>query len=234
MKKRNPIQSMPENDRPYEKCLLYGPDKLADYELLAVLLRSGTSGFSVLDTAKEILSRARGTSGLLALHQLSFSELMQIPGVGKVKAMQIKCLSEICKRMASESVREDVTYDCPASIARYYMEKLRHETIEQVCLLGFDSKDHLLSEQCISKGTVDHSLISPREIFIQALCDQAVNLVLLHNHPSGDPTPSEADFLMTERIHTSAGLLGLRLMDHIIIGDQKYFSFSENGYITEL
>lgn len=229
MKKKSTMLSMPENDRPYEKCLLYGPEKLQDEELLAVILRTGTVGCNVLDTAREILNRARGSDGLLAIHQLSVRELTEIPGVGQVKAMQIRCLSELCKRLAGIKSREGEELDSPELVAGYYMEKLRHEQQENIWLLMMDKKNHRLGEKCISRGTVDTSVISPREILIEALKCQAVNLIVLHNHPSGNPAPSREDICLTERIRQSADMVGLHLVDHIIIGDQSYYNFVENS-----
>ena len=220
------VQDMPLNDRPYEKCCLFGPEKLQDHELLAVILRTGTVGSNALDTARAILNKAHGTSGLLAIHQLSRKELMEIPGVGNVKATQIACISELCKRMACLQAADTVQLDHPDTIAARYMERLRHEKQETIYLLMLDKKNHLLGERCISRGSVDASVITPREIMITALEQQAVNLILLHNHPSGNPSPSQDDILLTRRILQSADMIGLHLLDHIIIGDRMYFSFA--------
>jgi DNA repair protein RadC len=229
--KKNTLQDMPEQDRPYEKCLRYGPEILQDEELLAVILRTGTVGCSVLDTARGILNRARGTRGLLAIHQLSVKELQEIPGVGQVKAIQIRCLSELCKRLSGLQLQEGESMNSPEYIAGCYMERLRHEKQETIYLLLLDKKNHLLGEQCISRGTVDASVITPREIMIEALKWQAVNLILLHNHPSGNPSPSREDILLTERIRQSAEMIGLHVVDHIVIGDQTYYSFAENDML---
>lgn len=233
MKKKSTMLSMPENDRPYEKCLLYGPEKLQDEELLAVILRTGTVGCTVLDTAREILNRAKGPDGLLAIHQLSVKELTDIPGVGQVKAVQIRCLSELCKRLAGLKHGEGEELNSPERIAAYYMERLRHEQQENIYLLMLDKKNHRLGEKCISRGTVDASVITPREILIEALKYQAVNLIVLHNHPSGNPAPSREDVCLTERIRQSSDMVGMHLIDHIIIGDQTYYSFVENGMLGQ-
>ena len=224
---------MPENDRPYEKCLLFGPEKLQDEELLAIILRTGTAGSNVLEISRAILNRARGSDGLLAVHQLSVNELMEIPGVGQVKALQILCLSELCKRLASLRGREGEELNSPERIATRYMERLRHEPQENIILLLLDKKNHMLGEQNISRGTVDASVITPREILIEALKAQAVNLILLHNHPSGNPSPSREDICLTERIRQAAEMIGMHLIDHIVIGDQTYYSFVENGMLNQ-
>ena len=233
MKEKSTMHSMPENDRPYEKCLLSGPEKLQDEELLAILLRTGTVGANVLDISRAILNKARGADGLLAIHQLSAKELMEIPGVGQVKAMQIRCLSELCKRLASLKCREGEELNSPEQIAALYMERLRHEAQENIILLLLDKKNHLLGEKYISRGTVDASVITPREILIEALKVQTVNLVILHNHPSGSPSPSREDICLTERIRQASEMIGLHLLDHIIIGDQAYYSFVENGMLGQ-
>ena len=231
MTKKSTMLSMPENDRPYEKCQLFGPEKLQDEELLAVILRTGTAGCNVLETARAILNKAKGPDGLLAIHQLSVKELMEIPGVGQVKAVQIRCLSELCKRLAGLRGRKTEEFNSPERIAAYFMERLRHEQQENIFLLMLDKKNHRLGEQCISRGTVDASVITPREILIEALKCQAVNLIVLHNHPSGNPAPSREDICLTERIRQSAEMVGMHLIDHIIIGDHVYYSFVENGML---
>ena len=233
MKQKSTMLSMPENDRPYEKCLLFGPEKLQDEELLAIILRTGTAGSNVLEISRAILNRARGSDGLLAVHQLSVNELMEIPGVGQVKALQIRCLSELCKRLASLRGREGEELNSPERIAARYMERLRHEPQENIILLLLDKKNHMLGEQYISRGTVDASVITPREILIEALKAQAVNLILLHNHPSGNPSPSREDICLTERIRQAAEMIGMHLIDHIVIGDQTYYSFVENGMLNQ-
>lgn len=229
MKTKSTLQCIPEYDRPYEKCRLYGPEKLQDHELLAVILRTGTVGCNVLDTAQAILRRSHGPNGLLALHQLSEKELLEIPGVGKVKATQLRCLSELCKRLSALPAADSVELNHPRVIAGRYMERLRHEKQEMIYLLMLDKKNHLLGERCISRGSVDTSVITPREILITALQQQAVHLILLHNHPSGDPTPSQADIHLTERIRQSAEMVGIHLLDHIVIGDRAYYSFAEQA-----
>ena len=229
MNNKSTLQCMPEHDRPYEKCQLYGPEKLQDHELLAIILRTGTVGCNVLDTAREILNRAHGASGLLALHQLSEKELLEIPGVGRVKATQLRCLSELCKRLAALPAADSLELNHPQLIADRYMERLRHEKQELIYLLLLDKKNHLLGERCISRGSVDTSVITPREILITALQQQAVHMILLHNHPSGNPTPSQADTILTERIRQAGEMVGVLLLDHIVIGDRAYYSYAEHS-----
>ena len=129
--------------------------------------------------------------------------------------------------------REGEELNSPERIAARYMERLRHEPQENIILLLLDKKNHMLGEQNISRGTVDASVITPREILIEALKAQAVNLILLHNHPSGNPSPSREDICLTERIRQAAEMIGMHLIDHIVIGDQTYYSFVENGMLNQ-
>lgn len=226
------IKDLPDEERPYEKCLKYGPAFLSDAELLAVILRTGTQGASSVELAREILKRSRVKSDLLGLHHLTVSELCRIRGVGTVKAVQIQCITELSRRMAKAACKQGQIFTSAEAIAEYYMEDFRHLQQEQVLLLMFDTKGLLLKEQIISKGTVNQSCVSPREIYLAALEYHAVYIILLHNHPSGDTTPSPEDGHLTARVLQCGALLGIPLMDHIIIGDKRYYSFREHGEIT--
>ncbi|MGO4947224.1 RadC family protein [Blautia sp. Sow4_E7] len=228
------IRELPESSRPYEKCLQWGPSVLSDSELLAVILRNGVQGTNSLVLANQILSLTKDTSypGLLGLLHMSIPDLMKVNGIGKVKAVQLKCIGELSKRMASAVARPRLSFNEPITIAKYYMEHLRHEEQEVLIVMLLDGRNHLLKEEIISRGTVNGTLITPREIFMEALKYHAVGVVLVHNHPSGDPTPSECDQEITERVYTSGELLGVKLLDHIVIGDQKYISFREQGMLA--
>lgn len=231
----NTIQKMPETERPYEKCIREGAGVLSDSELLAVIMRSGTKGSSSIALANEILNHMKHSSypGLLGLFHSSISDLMKIRGVGKAKAVQLKCIGELSKRIAASAARTQMRFDRPDTIARYYMEKLRHEEQELMVCMMLDTKNHPLGEQILSRGTVNATLITPREVFMEALRYHAVSLILIHNHPSGDPTPSNCDTEITERMQQAGELLGIHLLDHLIIGDQRYFSFREQGLFKE-
>lgn len=223
------VKDLPESEKPYEKCLHYGVEYLSDAELLAVIIRTGKAGKQSIDLAREVLSRKKGN--LLNLYSLSIQEMMKISGIGMVKAIQLKCLAEISKRMAKATRRCEMTLSNAASIAKYYMEELRHEEREKLLLCMFDSKYELLGDMVISVGTVNSSLVSPREVFREALAVKAVYIVILHNHPSGLPAPSKQDQLVTRRIQECGELLGIQLSDHIIIGDNRYFSFKEEDLL---
>ena len=204
---------------------------MTDSELLAVLLRTGTRGENALQLADKILHPVFSQKGVLNLHQWTYEQLMQIKGIGKVKAIQILCLAELSRRLAKATAQEGLNFSNPASIARYYMEDLRHEKQEVMKLLMLNSKSRLIGETDISKGTVNASLITPRELFIEALQKNAVSIVIMHNHPSGDPTPSREDMLTTKRILDAGALIGIELLDHIIIGNNCYISFREEGLL---
>ena len=222
---------MRAEERPYEKCTRFGADNLTDAELLAIILRTGTKGRSALDLARKILYAESGYHGLMNVHQLSVEELQRMPGIGPVKALQIRCLSELTKRLAKASGVRNLNFSNPKSIADYYMEDMRHLKQERMKLLMFNTKTRLLGETDISKGTVNASLVSPRELFIEALQKNAVTIILLHNHPSGDPAPSKEDMLITKRIQDAGALIGIQLLDHIIIGNNCYTSFIEEGFM---
>ncbi|MEE1030518.1 MAG: DNA repair protein RadC [Ruminococcus sp.] len=225
------IKEIPAQERPYEKCLVYGPENLSDSELLAVILRSGTTGISSLELARTILHEGDGEQGLLEIHHKSLQELMKIRGIGQVKAVQIKCIGELSKRIASRAAKKELDFQHPETIAEYYMEQLRHEEQEQVICMMLDTKNHFLGDKIISKGTVNSSLVSPRDLLLTAFSYRAVYIILVHNHPSGDATPSEDDMLLTKRVQQACNIVDIPLMDHVIIGDQTYFSFREEGIL---
>lgn len=230
MKKAN-MKEMACEERPYERCEQFGASNLTDSELLAVLLRTGTRGENALQLADKILHPVFSQKGVLNLHQWTYEQLMQIKGIGKVKAIQILCLAELSRRLAKATAQEGLNFSNPASIARYYMEDLRHANQEQMKLLLLNTKSRLIGEKDISKGTVNSAVISPRELFVEALQKNAVSIVLLHNHPSGDPTPSKEDVLITRRIQEAGRLIGVELLDHIVIGDNCYVSLREKGLV---
>ncbi len=196
---------------------------------MAVIIRTGTAGKKSIEVAQDILNRNQ--RNLLNLYHLSMKDFMEIPGIGTVKAIQLKCLAEITKRMTKATRIREVSLNNASSVALYYMEELRHENREKLMLCMFDSQSVLLGDEMISVGTVNASLVSPREIFIRALMRQAVHIILLHNHPSGVPLPSTQDKLVTRKIQECGEMLGIHLSDHIIIGDNQYFSFKEENLL---
>lgn len=226
------MKKIPDMERPYEKFLKSGASILSDAELLAVVLRTGSRGENVLELAQRILYHS-GEDGILGLHRFSMEQLVKIRGIGKVKAMQLICILELAKRLSKAVVSESLSFTSPSSIAEYYMEDLRHESQEVMKLIMINSRGKLIGENEISKGTVNASIITPREIFIEALQRQAVAVVAMHNHPSGDPAPSDEDILLTRRIKEAGSIIGVELLDHIIIGDNCYVSLREKGILEK-
>lgn len=216
-------------DNPYEKYEAYGTEKLTDAELLAILLRSGTREKTALELARELLSGHQNS--LLNLIDLSDEELQTLPGIGKVKAMNLKCLAEIAKRMTMTKRFSEFDAESSASVAAYYMESMRHKTRETLVIAMFDSKSRLVGDQTVTVGTLNTAMIAPREIFSYALRENAAFIIMLHNHPSGDAKPSENDLNETKRVYALGKELQVYLLDHIIIGDNKYFSFRERGLL---
>lgn len=221
-----------KDDMPYEKFMRLGSHALTEAELLAIIIRTGTKERTPVEIGQEILSLPSVKEhGLGGLYHVTVEELMGIKGIGQVKAVKLKCLAELSMRMAMTAAKKDLQFLNPASVAKYYMEKLRHEKKERVLLLLLDHKERLVGEEVLSVGTVSSSLLSPREVFIAALRKEAVHIMLLHNHPSGDPTPSGQDLRVTEEIQEIGDMIDIPLIDHIIIGDNKYMSFKEAGLL---
>ncbi|MCI8372310.1 MAG: DNA repair protein RadC [Lachnospiraceae bacterium] len=231
MQTTNRIADMPLEERPYEKCLEHGPRYLTNAELLAIIIRTGAQGERSLDIAGKVLQLSGQEHGLTGICHSSMEQLMSIRGIGKVKAIQLKCIAELSRRFAKVQAQERLSFREPESVADYYMEDLRHEDKELCMALMLDSRCALIKEVHISTGTVNTSLVSPREVYREAFQCSAVNLILMHNHPSGDPTPSREDVALTHRMKECGELLGIPLADHIIIGDNQYASFRELGLL---
>lgn len=217
---------------PYEKFMRLGPGALSEAELLAIIIRTGTPERTPVEIGQQVLELPSvKKDGLNGLHHVTVKELMDIKGIGEVKAVKIKCLAELSMRMAMLTAKKGLRFSAPSSVADYYMERLRHEQREQVLLLLLDIRNGLLGEELLSIGTVKNSLLSPREVFVTALQARAAGIMLLHNHPSGDPTPSFQDVEVTETIKEIGSMMDIPLIDHIIIGDNKYMSFKEAGLL---
>ncbi|XCP87148.1 DNA repair protein RadC [Roseburia hominis] len=235
MNQKSTMKEMLADERPYEKCERFGAGSLTNIELLAVLLRSGTRGMNSLELARKLLypEEGRGQDGMVHLQSWTKEELLRIPGIGKVKAIQILCICELSKRLSQMAAVNGLDFGKPAAVARYYMEDMRHRRQEYMKLVMLNTRSRFLGDSEISKGTVNMSVITPRELFVEALQKNAVYIILLHNHPGGDPTPSKDDILMTRRIRDAGRLIGIELLDHIIIGDNRYISLREDGYLDE-
>ena len=187
---------------------------------------------SAVEVARHLLEVYGKQDGLACLMKLSRGELMSLPGIGPVKTVELLAAAELSRRISRSVRRREVSLKSPSSIAAYFMEEMCYLPREEMHVAMFDTKNRLLHEMALSRGTVNASLVSPREVFLEALRFGAVYLVLLHNHPSGDPSPSEADIRLTGRIAQAGELLHIPLMDHIIIGDHCFISLREQGYLS--
>jgi DNA repair protein RadC len=226
------MKSLPVSERPYEKAEEYGPKSLSDAELLAVILRTGARDVPARELAEKIL-KLGNPPGLCGLLHNTLQDYMEIRGVGKVKAVQLACVGELSRRIwKSAAVGEELVFDHPAKIADYYMEEMRHLEQENLKLLILNTKNVLIRDVDISRGTVNASLATPRELFIEALRYRGVGIILIHNHPSGDASPSREDCLFTKRVQEAGNLMGIPLLDHIIIGDTTYVSLRERGILS--
>ena len=223
------MKSLPVSERPYEKAMEQGVHRLSDAELLAVILRTGTKDQSARDLAEEIL-KLGDHSGLPGLLYHTLPDYKEIRGIGNVKAIQLACIGELSKRIW-KSAKTGGAFVCryPDEIASYFMEEMRHMEQEHLKVLILNTKNVLLKDVDISVGTVNASIATPREIFIEALKFRGSGIILIHNHPSGDPSPSNEDILFTKRVLEAGKLMGIPLLDHIIIGDNSYVSLKERG-----
>ena len=158
--------------------------------------------------------------------------MQKIRGIGPVKAIQLKCIAELSKRIAQTRSAPDICMTNPKTIADYYMEHLRHESKEHLIICMFDNKCHMKGDKLLSIGSANETIVSPREVFETAINCHAAHLILVHNHPSGIPEPSHADDIVTKRILNCGQLMGIPLSDHVIIGDHSYFSYRENNRIV--
>ena len=221
-----------QNGLPYEKFLALGPKALTEEELIAIILRTGTKNTPALKLAEEILSKASSKEeGLNGLHHLSVQELMEIPGIGEVKAVKIKCMAEMAIRMARHKAAAKLKFDAPETVADYYMEEMRHKEKEKILLLLLDNRLQLIEEYMISLGTVNASLLSTRDVFVKALTCRASSFMLLHNHPSGDPAPSRNDIQITQKMKEAGELMDMPLIDHIILGNGTFISLKKEELI---
>lgn len=215
---------------PYDKFLKYGAQSLTDEELLAIILRTGTKGEDALTLSLRILSLC-GRQGILGLHHLSLEDLKSVRGIGEVKAVKLKTIAELSRRIAGACCETDICFRNPASVAQAYMERMRHFEQEHCLLIYLDTKDMRIADEELSVGTLNASIVSPREVFKGALRRNAASVILLHNHPSGNAAPSSQDLALTRRLSQAAQIMEIPLLDHIIIGDNTYTSLKEEGVL---
>ncbi len=225
----NRMKDLPKEMRPFEKAERNGAESLSDTELLAVLLRTGTKDLNIMDLSEELLRRAGGS--LAGLYGMSEEELLRIPGIGPVKAVQLQSLRVLVSRIAKSEEGPRPDFSSPERVFRYYAEEYRMALQEHVKLLFLNTRMRLLKEAEISMGSIRGAIVPVREILVRALRENVVTVILLHNHPSGDPEPSEEDIRATEELEAALRMVGLTLADHIIIGSHGYVSMREKGII---
>lgn len=221
-------------ERPYEKAKEYGISSLSDAELLSIIIRTGTRQYSSIDVSNMVLNAHPVHKGLVGLNYLKRNELINLPGIGDTKATELLAVAELSGRINQAIAREAMVVDNVETIAAYYMEKCRFLTREKTFLVLLGAGNKLIYEICLSEGTINSAHLSPREIYIEAFNHGAVNIILIHNHPSGDVTPSTEDIVTTKQIVAAGNIVGIHLLDHIIVGHDTYFSMFERGILNEV
>lgn len=220
------IKELPVEERPRERLIRHGASVLSNAELLAILLRTGTRSESAISLAHRILIQEQGLRYLI---ESDVSQLSCINGIGKAKAAQIKAAIELGKRLATSELGEDKPVKCPQDVADLLMEEMRYLKKEHMKLILLNIKCNLISVEEVSIGSLNASIVHPREVFNPAIKKSSASIIMVHNHPSGDPTPSSEDAAITVRISEAGKIIGIELVDHIIIGDGKYISMKEKG-----
>ena len=219
------IKKLPTFERPYEKAQMYGIENLSNSELLAIIIKTGTKEKTSVELAQEILSIEKGEKeNIQFLQNLSIEELTKIKGIGKVKAIQIKAVFELNRRMSRPIEKTQIRIRTAENVAELLMNEMKYEKREKVKVLVLNTKNILLKVLDVSYGGTNSAIIEPKDVLSEPIKMGAPKIILVHNHPSGDPTPSKEDIELTKRIYNAAALLGIELLDHIVIGNQKYIS----------
>ncbi len=222
MKESFTIHNLPLAERPRERLLKFGAEALSAQEILALILGRGIKGESVLVTAQNLLTKFGSIKNIA---NASVAELSKIKGIGPAKAAQIKAAFELSKRLentSDQSSKEKVK--CPEDAIKTVRNKLKGKKKEHFLVLSLDTRNHLLDTQTVSVGSLDSSIVHPREVFKEAISSCAASVIFIHNHPSGDPEPSEDDIKLTKRLIEAGEILGIEVLDHIIVCDSEYLS----------
>lgn len=214
------------HDRPRERLRRLGSAALSDAELIALLLRTGGGGRDALDVSRDLLFRFGGLRGLAGS---AGAEFAVVRGLGPAKIASLEAAIEIGRRLAGLEVPDRAAIAGPQDIHRYFHPRLRDRRHETFFALLLDSRHRILKEVVVSQGTLTASLVHPREVFRAAVREAAAAIVLVHNHPSGDPSPSAEDRAVTRRLVRAGALMGIRVIDHVVVAEKGYFSFSESG-----
>jgi DNA repair protein RadC len=222
------IKSWPRTDRPREKLLDNGAGPLSSAELLAIVLRSGSEGESALEQARAVMKSGGGSFRRLAA--AGVAELCRIRGIGPAKAAQILAVLEIAKRFGQEEFEPGALFRGSYDVYAHFRERLGAECHEQFYAVLLDNKNRKLKDVCISQGSLTSSVVHPREVYLPVIRESAAAVIFVHNHPSGDPTPSREDLDITRRLREVGDLVGIRVLDHVVIGRGRYVSFVDDGY----
>lgn len=222
------IKDLDVNERPMEKLMMLGPKCLTNYELLAILIGSGSKYKNALELSKYILDQAFIKNQLLFA---SVEELMQVNGIGVSKSTRILAGLELGRRLGMIDTYDQISYNSPDTVAEYFYYHYKHSTIEEFVILILDSKNKLIALDSISVGTINSTLVHPREVFKNAIKRSANSIILVHNHPSGDPSPSNEDILISKRLKEVGEIVGIKVLDHIIIGSNRHVSLKEKNII---
>lgn len=219
------MKELPELERPYEKLEIYGEKALSNAELLAIIIKTGTKEESSVELAQRLLKlNDTQTEDLSYLQNLTIEELTQIKGIGKVKAIQLKAVCELAIRIFKTSNYKKVVIKQPYDLAKILMSELKFEKIEKVKLVILNNKNEIIKIQEIAKGGTNFANVSIKEILSEPIKLQAQKIILVHNHPSGDSTPSKQDIIYTEKLCDIAYMIGIELVDHLVIGNMNYTS----------
>jgi DNA repair protein RadC len=224
------IKDWPEDERPREKLLNCGAESLSNAELLALVLRTGnaSSGMTAIDHARLLLARF---GSLRELACASVAQLCEVKGIGPAKAAELQAVFQIARRFGADELRPGDRFTSSADVFRHYHERLRDRKKEVFLTLLLDGKNRVIREVQVSEGSLTASIVHPREVFAPVVRESAAAVLFVHNHPSGDPTPSREDLEITTRLREAGDLMGVRVLDHIIIGSGQYVSFADRGLI---
>jgi len=226
--RRTSIKDWPADERPREKLLKHGPAALADAELLALLIRTGSDKGTALDLAKGILREAKSLYGIASR---SASELMRTKGIGKAKAVELLAAFEIGRRVEARKHDEKLIVKSPDDVARYMTPKMRHLSYEEFVVLVLDAQNGLREEVKLTSGTLNASLVHPREVFKAAIDHRAAAIIVVHNHPSGNLEPSREDIEITRQLVEAGKIIGIPLHDHVIVATGGFTSLADRGLI---
>lgn len=226
------MKDLPISERPYEKLEKFGPEMLSNAELLAIIIKTGSRTDTSVALAQRVLKQNDGDGGLAFLYDISLEQLKTLKGIGRVKAIQIKALMELSKRIASTfSFNNRFIIKSPDDVSRLLMEEMRHLKKEVFKVVLLNTKNHVIKHINVSVGSLSASIVHPREVFCEAVKAGCSAVLMIHNHPSGDPDPSSEDIETTRRLVNAGDILGIKVLDHIVIGDGRYVSLKERGII---